>query len=45
MRVVEEFVNALEENDLQVITSKLFELGERHNIYGSKKSFFLVLIN
>ena len=43
MNIIDEFVYALENDEMEPIICKLFELGERHQIYGAKKKFFMVL--
>ena len=43
MNIIDQFVISLEENKLEEMKQKLYALGERHQIYRAKKSYFVVI--
>lgn len=45
MNIIDQFVNALENDQLEQMNQKLFHLGERHHIYRAKKDYFSVKKN
>ncbi|CAF1047326.1 unnamed protein product [Brachionus calyciflorus] len=43
MNIIDQFVNSLENCQLETMKQKLFHLGERHHIYRAKKEYFLII--